>query len=170
MTNKQLYNLVFENYIQAKKELIKEGYRKEKFENIDFNEVFSRTKSVMQEERIKSLQRENEMLKKKLKKESLMGSMSGTGGYETGGAGSEGFWDFLTKVGAMAGSITAKVDIVTKRLIKSGKIQSLDSDRFRLNLMNNLKQNMDFQKAVLSALRKVGARNSVMAESKRKRY
>jgi hypothetical protein len=71
MTNKQLYNLVFENFVQAKRELIKEGYRKESFKDVDFNEVFGRTKSVMQEEKIKSLKRENEMLKKKLQKEGL---------------------------------------------------------------------------------------------------
>ena len=104
-----------------------------------------------------------------IQKESLMGSMGSTGGYETGGAGSEGFWNFLTKIGAMAGSLTAKADIVTNRLIKSGKLTSLDSDRFRMNLINNLKQNIDFEEAVLSSLRKVGARNSVMAESKKRR-
>lgn len=71
MTNKQLYNLVFENFVQAKRELIKEGYRKESFKNVDFNEVFNKTKSVMQEEKIKSLKRENEMLKKRLQKEGL---------------------------------------------------------------------------------------------------
>ena len=72
MTNKQLYNLVFENFVQAKRELIKEGYRKESLQEIDFNEVFSKTKNKMLEEKMKSLQRENEMLKKQLsKKKSL---------------------------------------------------------------------------------------------------
>jgi len=66
MTNKQLYNLVFENFVQAKRELIKEGYRKESLQEIDFNEVFSKTKNKMLEEKMKSLQRENEMLKKKV--------------------------------------------------------------------------------------------------------
>jgi hypothetical protein len=66
MTNKQLYNLVFENFVQAKRELIKEGYRKESLQEIDFNEVFSKTKNKMLEEKMKSLQRENQMLKKKV--------------------------------------------------------------------------------------------------------
>jgi len=57
MTNKQLYNLVFENFIQAKRELIKEGYRKESFKEVDFNEVFKQTKHKMLEEKLKSLQR-----------------------------------------------------------------------------------------------------------------
>ncbi len=169
MTNKQLYNLVFENFIQAKKELIKEGYRKDSVNEVDFNEVFSQTKHKMLEEKLKSLQRENKMLKNKLQKEGLMGSMGSTGGYETGGIGSEGFWNFLTKVAAMAGNPTAKADIVANRLIKNGKLTSLDSDRFKMNLISNLKQKIDFEEAVLSALRKVGARNSVMAESKIKK-
>jgi hypothetical protein len=43
MTNKQLYNLVLENYIQAKKELIREGYlKREESNKIDFNEIFDR--------------------------------------------------------------------------------------------------------------------------------
>lgn len=67
MTNKQLYNLVFENFVQAKRELIKEGYRKESLQEIDFNEVFSKTKNKMLEEKMKSLQRENQMLRNKLK-------------------------------------------------------------------------------------------------------
>lgn len=65
MTNKQLYNLVFENFVQAKRELIREGYSK-KINEIDFNEVFDKTKHKLAEEKIKSLQRENKMLKEKL--------------------------------------------------------------------------------------------------------
>ena len=44
MTNKQLYNLVFENYVQAKKELIREGYLKNYLNQVDFNEIFDQTK------------------------------------------------------------------------------------------------------------------------------
>jgi hypothetical protein len=67
MTNKELYNLVFENYIQAKRELIREGYLKtEESKNIDFNEIFSRTKGALAEKKIEKLQRENQMLKEKL--------------------------------------------------------------------------------------------------------
>jgi hypothetical protein len=176
MNNKQLYNLVFENFVQAKRELFREGYTKKHLEEVDFNDIFEQTKKKMLEEKVKKLQKENEMLKgklakKELTKENLMGSMGSTGGYETGGAGSEGLWNFITKLGAMAGSMTAKADIATKRLIKSGKLDSFDSDRFSMNLMTNLEKDMDFKQAVLSALRKVGARNNVMAESrKRRRY
>jgi hypothetical protein len=84
MTNKQLYNLVFENFVQAKRELIKEGYRKTSLDEVDFNKVFSETKHKMLEEKVKSLQRENEMLKsqlskKQLRKEALVGSQGGKG-------------------------------------------------------------------------------------------
>jgi len=106
--------------------LIKEGYRKNSLDEVDFNEVFSQTKHKMLEEKLKSLKRENKMLKNKLQKEGLMGSMGSTGGYETGGVGSEGFWNFLTKVAAMAGNPTAKADIVANRLNKNGKLTSLD--------------------------------------------
>ena len=71
MTNKQLYNLVFENYVQAKRELIREGYMKKHLDEVDFNEIFNKTKNQMLNEKLKSLKRENEMLKKKLQKEGL---------------------------------------------------------------------------------------------------
>ena len=67
MTNKQLYNLVFENFVQAKRELIKEGYTKKHLEEVDFNDIFEQTKRKMLEEKVKSLKRENEMLKQKVK-------------------------------------------------------------------------------------------------------
>ena len=57
---------VFENFVQAKRELIKEGYRKDNLNNVDFNEIFEQTKKKMLEEKVKSLKRENEMLKEKL--------------------------------------------------------------------------------------------------------
>ena len=68
MTNKQLYNLVFENFVQAKKELIREGYLKRNLDEVDFNEIFDQTKKRMLEEKVKKLQRENEMLKSQLSK------------------------------------------------------------------------------------------------------
>jgi hypothetical protein len=82
MTKKQLYNLVFENFVQAKRELIREGYLKKNLDEVDFNEIFDQTKKRMLEEKVKSLQRENEMLKsqlykKQLKKESVVGSQGG---------------------------------------------------------------------------------------------
>ena len=67
MTNKQLYNLVFENYVQAKRELLREGYTRKYLEEVDFNEIFSQTKGKIQEKKIEKLQRENEMLKEKLR-------------------------------------------------------------------------------------------------------
>ena len=67
MTNKQLYNLVFENYVQAKRELLREGYQKKHLDEVDFNEIFDQTKKKMLEEKVKKLQRENTMLKEKLK-------------------------------------------------------------------------------------------------------
>jgi hypothetical protein len=104
MTNKQLYNLVFENYIQAKRELIREGYLKtEESKNIDFNEIFSRTKGAMQEKKIEKLQRENQMLKEKLsqkqiRKESIVSGQGGVG--SSGGAGTQGFGNLMNRVGA----------------------------------------------------------------------
>jgi hypothetical protein len=84
MTNKQLYNLVFENFVQAKRELIREGYRKRHLDEVDFNEIFDQTKKRMLEEKLKSLQRENEMLKEKLyqkqiRKEAVVGPQGGKG-------------------------------------------------------------------------------------------
>jgi hypothetical protein len=68
MTNKQLYNLVFENFVQAKRELLREGYiKREDLNEVDFNDIFEQTKKKMLEEKLKSLQRENEMLKEKLR-------------------------------------------------------------------------------------------------------
>lgn len=66
MTNKQLYNLVFENFVQAKRELVREGYLKKDLNEVDFNEIFNKTKTEMQNKKIQSLQRENKMLKEKL--------------------------------------------------------------------------------------------------------
>ena len=79
MTNKQLYNLVFENFVQAKRELIKEGYLKKNLDEVDFNEIFDQTKKRMLEEKVKKLQRENKMLKSKLQKEALVGGQGGRG-------------------------------------------------------------------------------------------
>jgi hypothetical protein len=67
MTNKQLYNLVFENYVQAKRELIREGYSKRLVSEVDFNQIFEQSKHKLLEEKVKKLQRENKMLKEKLR-------------------------------------------------------------------------------------------------------
>ena len=67
MTNKQLYNLVFENFVQAKRELIREGYSKRLVSEVDFNQIFEQSKHKLLEEKVKKLQRENQMLKEKLR-------------------------------------------------------------------------------------------------------
>jgi hypothetical protein len=67
MTNKQLYNLVFENYVQAKRELIREGYSKRLVSEVDFNQIFEQSKHKLLEEKVKKLQRENQILKEKLR-------------------------------------------------------------------------------------------------------
>jgi hypothetical protein len=67
MTNKQLYNLVFENFVQAKRELIREGYLRKNLDEVDFNQIFEQSKHKLLEEKVKKLQRENQMLKQKLR-------------------------------------------------------------------------------------------------------
>jgi predicted nuclease with TOPRIM domain len=67
MKEREFKKLVFENFVQAKKELIREGYIK-RSDNLNFEDVFSETKKRVLEERVKSLMRENQMLKKQLSK------------------------------------------------------------------------------------------------------
>lgn len=88
MTNKQLYNLVFENYVQAKRELLREGYQKKHLDEVDFNDIFENTKKKMLEEKVKKLQKENEMLKKQLGNKQLKkeGLVSGQGGKGSSGS------------------------------------------------------------------------------------
>jgi thymidylate synthase ThyX len=72
MKEREFKKLVFENFVQAKKELIREGYIK-KTDNLNFEDVFNETKKKVLEERVKSLQRENQMLKKQLSKKKRFG-------------------------------------------------------------------------------------------------
>lgn len=130
MTNKQLYNLVFENFVQAKRELLREGYTKKHLDEVDFNEIFDQTKKKMLEEKVKKLQRENEMLKQKLaKKQGLKeaGSMSaaGQGGAYQGGSRllDKGF----RKVGKFFGNPMDKLTDVAIQLNKN-------SDNYRVLL------------------------------------
>jgi hypothetical protein len=188
MTNKQLYNLVFENYIQAKRELIREGYLKtEESKNIDFNEIFSRTKGAMQEKKIEKLQRENQMLreklaKKQLTKENLLGD---TGSFETGGAGSESLWNALTKVFAKVGVKTAMIDVVIDKLkaidsqennkysnIKNIITDSNDISKFEIKLKKYINLGNNLFKSIrmsLDELRKQNSQNT-LAENRRRRY
>jgi hypothetical protein len=121
MTNKQLYNLVFENFVQAKRELIKEGYRKNSLDEVDFNKVFSETKHKMLEEKVKSLQRENQMLKSQLYKRKGLkeaGSMSAAGMGKQGG--SRLLDKSFRKVGKFFGNPTDKLNDVALELGKDG--------------------------------------------------
>ncbi len=67
MTNKQLYNLIFENFVQAKRELIREGFQKNKLESVDFNQVFESAKKKILEKKVNSLMKENAMLKNQVR-------------------------------------------------------------------------------------------------------
>ena len=89
MKEREFKKLVFENFVQAKKELIREGYIK-RSDNLNFEDVFSETKKRVLEERVKSLQKENQMLKKQLskkqlRKEAVIGPQGGIGssGFES---------------------------------------------------------------------------------------
>ena len=66
MKEREFKKLVFENFVQAKKELIREGYHKKHLEEVDFKSIFEQSKQKMLQEKVKSLQRENQMLKEKL--------------------------------------------------------------------------------------------------------
>jgi hypothetical protein len=119
MTNKQLYNLVFENYVQAKRELLREGYTKTHLEEVDFNEIFDQTKKKMLEEKVKKLQRENEMLKNQL---SQRRGLKQESSYSAAGMGKQST-DILdntfTSIGAFFGNPTDMLTKVTKKLGKN---------------------------------------------------
>ena len=128
MTNKQLYNLVFENFVQAKRELIREGYLKKNLDEVDFNEIFDQTKKRMLEEKVKSLQRENEMLKRQLGKKQFKneGIISGQAG-----KGSSGSYRMINtgfrKIGKFFGNPIDKLNDVAMQLNK-------DSEKYRFLL------------------------------------
>jgi hypothetical protein len=135
MTNKQLYNLVFENFVQAKRELIKEGYRKKSLDEVDFNKVFSETKHKMLEEKLKSLQKENEMLKRKLyEKKSLReaGSMSAAGQGAAGQGGSRLLDKGFRKIGKFFGN---PMDKLTDVALELGK--NADNYRYLLSFISD---------------------------------
>jgi hypothetical protein len=133
MTNRQLYNLVFENFVQAKKELIREGYLKKNLDEVDFNEIFDQTKKRMLEEKVKKLQRENKMLKSKLQKEGLVGGQ--------GGKGSEGsrlINKGFRKLGKFFGNPMDKLTDVAMELNKNS-----DNYRILLNYISDGTLNSD---------------------------
>jgi len=128
MTNKQLYNLVFENFVQAKRELLREGYiKREDLNEVDFNDIFEQTKKKMLEEKLKSLQRENEMLKKELskkqlRKEAVVGPQGGKGS-----GGSRILDKGFRKIGKFFGNPMDKLTDVAMELNKN-------SDNYRILL------------------------------------
>jgi len=172
MTNKQLYNIVFERFVQAKKELIREGYRKTSLDKVDFNEVFSKTKHQLQEAKIQSLMRENEMLRRKVYESSYRAAGMGN---QTGGAGSKGFGRFMNKMGADVfkhkGSIATieaeKLDKVFDKMAmeyntsKQGLV-----DAFEIKMIENLENGMSKNEAIKSAMADMGG---TLAESRRRR-
>jgi hypothetical protein len=128
MTNKQLYNLVFENYVQAKRELLREGYQKRHLDEVDFNEIFDQTKKKMLEEKVRKLQKENEMLKSQLSKRKGLkeaGTMSAAGQGKQGGSSllDKGF----RKIGKFFGNPMDKLSDVAMQLNKN-------SDDYRILL------------------------------------
>ncbi len=172
MTNKQLYNLVFENFVQAKRELFKEGYTKKHLDEVDFNQIFEQTKKKMLEEKVKSLQRENEMLKGKLSKiKSLKeGIVDTQGGLGSGNSKlMDWLFDLIDKGLAAGGNRDSLLSVIEKGLIKSGKLSDgLEASVFTRNLAPKLGR-MSLTKAVLEALRETGVRGETLNESKKRR-
>ncbi len=176
MTNKQLYNLVFENFVQAKRELIREGYTKKHLDEVDFNEIFDQTKKKMLEEKLKSLQRENEMLKNKLSERRGLkeaGSMSAAGQgsqFQGGGAGSETVGKLMSKV-ASPFSKTAKADVITDRMVDNGVLSdSQDISKFRIKVTGYLKSGLSASEATRKALSELKAQTTLSENKKRRRY
>jgi len=172
MKEREFKKLVFENFVQAKKELIREGYIK-RSDNLNFEDVFSETKKRVLEERVKSLQRENQMLRGKLKQEGLLGGMSGTGGSETGSDAMDGVFDFIDNVLAKYGNTGSKISVI-KRAMKAKKVIESDRDleQFGVILQNKMKEGFPMKKAILSALRQMGIRTpepQTLAENRRRR-
>ncbi len=173
MTRKELYNIIFENFVQAKRELIREGYQKSKLESVDFNEVFNKTKHKMLEEKVSSLKRENEMLKRKLSQrkdlDEATGFMSSFGGPTGGGAGSKTFGKMMTKA-ASPFSKTAKADIITDRMIEKGLLSDSDDiSKFTIKVKGFLDSGMKPSVAAKKAMDELKSQ-STLGESRRRRY
>ena len=124
MKEREFKKLVFENFVQAKKELIREGYIK-KTDNLNFEDVFNETKKKVLEERVKSLQRENQMLKSKLSQKQIRkeGIVSGSGG--KGSSGSRLIDKPLRKLGKFFGNATDSLTDVAMQLNKNYKDYTL---------------------------------------------
>jgi hypothetical protein len=176
MTNKQLYNLVFENFVQAKRELIREGYLRKNLDEVNFDQIFENTKKKMLEEKVKSLQRENEMLRKKinnkrgLKQESTYSAAGQGSQFQGGGAGSETVGNWMTKV-ASPFSKTAKADLITDRMIEKGVLSdSEDISKFRIKVTGYLKSGLSASEATKKALGELKAQTTLSESKRRRRY
>jgi hypothetical protein len=189
MKEREFKKLVFENFVQAKKELIREGYIK-KNDNLNFEDVFNETKKKVLEERVKSLQRENQMLRGKLKQEGLLDSMSGTGGVETGNKGLDNPFrkigmkvfnnptDKLTDVAMELGikNDTREFDRLNAMLsdfIKKDKLNSPEKIKKAIKLIDRLdsERPSDYRSALMSGIEAISQPSSqTLAESRRRRY
>jgi hypothetical protein len=184
MTNKELYNIVFEKFVQAKKELIREGYRKTSLDEVDFNEVFNKTKHQLREAKIQSLMRENKMLKNKLKKEGLMDNISRTGNSEVGGFGSEKFGTGMDRVGAFFGHKGSKAELAASELENTKDNEGLSFfdkmmdiyprtgkdgliSLFKIKMNTNLKSGMSKDEAKRKVMADMGG---TLSENRRRRY
>lgn len=171
MTNKQLYNIVFERFVQAKKELIREGYHKTSVDKVDFNEVFNGTKHALQEAKIKSLMRENQMLKRKLSESSY--SAAGQGGQFQGDApGSETLWNGISNIMSPF-SVTAMADKVARQLVKQNMLQDDDDiSKFKIKYIGFRRKGLKNDEAIGKAMSELKAQNAPtsLAENKRRRY
>ena len=154
MKEREFKKLVFENFVQAKKELIREGYLK-RTDNLNFEDVFSETKKKVLEEKVKSLQRENQMLKSKL---SQRRGLKEAGTMSAAGMGKQGGLDWFNKtfrdVSSMPKDKLAKVAIklginlkgrefsrlnaMLNDSIESGKLNSPEKIEKAIRLVDNL--------------------------------
>jgi hypothetical protein len=181
MKEREFKKLVFENFVQAKKELIREGYIK-RSDNLNFEDVFSETKKRVLEERVKSLQRENEMLKNQLKGKGLQeaGSMSaaGQGGAFQGNApGSKEVGTGMDKIGAFFKDKGSIATLATKELDKAKFFDRMMDrypntskkgliDAFRFTMVTNLKNGMSKDEAKRKAMADM---DNTLAENRRRR-
>jgi thymidylate synthase ThyX len=188
MKEREFKKLVFENFVQAKKELIREGYIK-RSDNLNFEDVFSETKKRVLEERVKSLQRENEMLKKQIKRKGLReaGVSNPTGYGERGSDALDNRFrqfgmkffdnptDKLTDVAVKLGikSNSREFDRLNAMLgdfIKKDKLNSPEKIEKAIELINKLdsQEPSDYYSALVSGIDMIS--KPQLTENRRRRY
>lgn len=177
MKEREFKKLVFENFVQAKKELIREGYIK-KTDNLNFEDVFNETKKKVLEERVKSLQRENQMLKKQLSKKRGLEEDDSSGAklgakFQQGSDVMDWLFDFIDNVLAKYGNMGSKISVI-KRAMKAKKVIESDRDlnQFGMKLQTKLEDGLSMKKAIFSSLREMGIRTpepQTLSESRRRR-